>query len=60
MLTQHGAAAQEVSVRRKVELVLGAARALAFLHNRKPSPIVHRDLNPRTLMIAGFAHEVRL
>lgn len=42
-----------MSLRRSVELALDAARGLAYLHNRKPAPIVHRDMKPANLMIAG-------
>jgi len=37
--------------RRAVEIALDAARGLAYLHNRRPQPIIHRDLKSPNLLV---------
>ncbi|KAK9810812.1 hypothetical protein WJX73_009202 [Symbiochloris irregularis] len=46
-------------LRRSIEIALDAARGLAYMQAKKPSPIVHRDLKPANLMVAGSPYYTR-
>ena len=45
--------AQKLPLWRALDLALDAAMGLAHLHSLRPSPIVHRDLHPGNLLVAG-------
>lgn len=38
---------------RACELMCDCAKAMAYLHGKKPTPMIHRDLKPANLMIRG-------
>lgn len=40
-----------VSLGHAVEMALDVARGMAYLHGRKPLPVIHRDLKPGNLML---------
>lgn len=44
-------------MRRALEVALDAARGLAYLHNRQPTPVIHRDLKPGNLMLSGSMYQ---
>lgn len=46
-------------VRRSMEIAVDAARGLAYMQAKKPSPIVHRDLKPANLMVSGSSYYSR-
>ena len=50
---------QAFPLRRALEIALDAARGLAYLHNRKPTPVIHRDLKPGNLMLSGSQYQDR-
>ncbi|KFM24164.1 Dual specificity protein kinase splA [Auxenochlorella protothecoides] len=50
---------QAFPMRRALEIALDAARGLAYLHNRKPTPVIHRDLKPGNLMLSGSQYQDR-
>jgi hypothetical protein len=37
---------RQLSAKRKLEICVCVCRALAYLHNRKPSSVIHRDVKP--------------
>lgn len=41
------------SVKTKTLICIDVLRALAYLHNRKPSSIIHRDIKPTNVLIAN-------
>lgn len=40
-----------VSLGHAAEMALDVARGMSYLHGRKPSPVIHRDLKPGNLML---------
>lgn len=42
-----------------MEIAVDAARGLAYMQAKKPSPIVHRDLKPANLMVSGSSYYTR-
>jgi len=44
-------------VKRCLVIALHAARGMAYLHGRKPHPVIHRDLKPANIMICGHVDE---
>ena len=45
--------------RRAVEIAIDTARGLAYLHSRRQGSVIHRDLKPGNLMMAGSQYEAR-
>lgn len=39
------------SLTRAVQLAIGCAKGMEYLHNRRPQQVIHRDLKPANLMI---------
>ena len=44
---------RKVSVGHKTSICIDVLRALAYLHNRKPSSIIHRDIKPTNVLITN-------
>ena len=42
---------RKVSMGHKVQICIDVLRALAYLHNRKPSSIIHRDIKPTNVLM---------
>jgi len=40
-----------ITLAQAVEMALDVARGMAYLHGRKPLPVIHRDLKPGNLML---------
>ena len=45
------ASRNDLSIKKKIDLMFQAARALEHLHECKPEPIAHRDVKPENLLI---------
>ena len=43
--------APNITLAETVEMALDVARGMAYLHGRKPLPVIHRDLKPGNLML---------
>ena len=43
--------APNITLAQTVEMALDVARGMAYLHGRKPLPVIHRDLKPGNLML---------
>jgi hypothetical protein len=43
--------APNITLAEMVEMALDVARGMAYLHGRKPLPVIHRDLKPGNLML---------
>jgi len=43
--------APTITIAHAVEMALDVARGMAYLHGRKPLPVIHRDLKPGNLML---------
>jgi serine/threonine protein kinase len=43
--------APNLTLAQTVEMALDVARGMAYLHGRKPLPVIHRDLKPGNLML---------
>jgi len=44
-------------VKRCLVIALHAARGMAYLHGRKPHPVIHRDLKPANIMVCGHVDD---
>ena len=44
---------QELTVKQKLDLMIQAGRAICHLHERKPVSVVHRFINPASLLVSG-------
>ena len=42
---------RQLSVARKNQICIDVLRALAYLHNRRPSSVIHRDVKPTNVLI---------
>lgn len=41
-----------LSISKKIDICLDILRALTYLHNRKPFPILHRDIKPQNIVMS--------
>ena len=44
-------------IKRCLAMALHTARGMAYLHGRKPHPVIHRDLKPANIMICGHIQD---
>ncbi|KAG2387376.1 hypothetical protein C9374_001708 [Naegleria lovaniensis] len=42
---------QSMTFTQKVEILLGVAKGMAYLHGLKPKPVIHRDLKPANILL---------
>lgn len=56
------ASQNELSIKRKVDLIFQSCLAVQHLHNCKPDPVVHRDIKPENILIADISgrHVIKL
>lgn len=41
------------SIKRSIEMMMDISKGLAYLHNRKPNCVIHRDLKPGNLLLTS-------
>ena len=47
---------QELTVKQKLSLMIQAGRAICHLHEQQPVNVVHRFINPQSLLVSGSPH----
>ena len=47
-----------IEMSQKILIALEIAQGLAYLHTKKPYPIVHRDLSSGNILLGVFAHKI--
>ncbi|KAG2383064.1 hypothetical protein C9374_004401 [Naegleria lovaniensis] len=49
---------QVLTFSQKLEILLGVAKGMAYMHSLKPNPILHRDLKPANILLCGMDHHL--
>ncbi|KAG2378398.1 hypothetical protein C9374_008541 [Naegleria lovaniensis] len=49
---------QVLTFSHKLEILLGVAKGMAYMHSLKPNPILHRDLKPANILLCGMDHHL--
>ena len=47
---------KNISLKKKIKITIDILKGLAYLHNRKPSYIIHRDIKPQNIILSESGH----
>ena len=47
---------KRISLKKKIKITIDILKGLAYLHNRKPSYIIHRDIKPQNIILSESGH----